>query len=316
MIETLFGLPGVGRLNSPSKAAHGVKGTCSSSETPRSLAKRLELVSAGPRRCVFGSTPDTTSRRERRIHGVLGWHGLRRAARCPMKITEKWIAPSGCGKNRSNALPSPPPILTRGALASWLAPPLFGLALSASGCDRTPPPGATAAPSSVPVLPQAGSPALALEPIAAPKSSGQAAAAAPAGSEGAPSLAAGPTATPPDDYKGPWLAITASAAGVYAEPSFEAKKLGYLRNGGRGAVDASTVSKKNCTAGWYKLLSGGFVCGNLGTTDSNHPDVKFATRGRTWTTCCRIRMRATRRTAHRSTSPCPRASRWTNTSPI
>ncbi|HWZ89360.1 MAG TPA: L,D-transpeptidase [Polyangiaceae bacterium] len=73
------------------------------------------------------------------------------------------------------------------------------------------------------------------------------------------------------------MAITASAAGVYGEPSFEGKKLGYLRNGGRVAVEASTVSKKNCTAGWYKVLSGGFVCGNLGTTDLNHPDVKFAT---------------------------------------
>ncbi|HEX3775480.1 MAG TPA: L,D-transpeptidase, partial [Polyangiaceae bacterium] len=64
---------------------------------------------------------------------------------------------------------------------------------------------------------------------------------------------------------------------VYSEPSFEGKKLGYLRNGGRVAVEPSTVSKKSCTAGWYKLIGGGFICGNLGTTDLNHPDVKFAT---------------------------------------
>ena len=116
--------------------------------------------------------------------------------------------------------------------------------------------------------------------MAAPRASGLSAApnapAAPAGSEGAPGV--GPAA-PPAEYKGPWLAITASAAGVYGEASFEAKKLGYIRNGGRVAVEASTVSKRNCTSGWYKLLGGGFVCGNLGTTDLNHPDVKFATQG-------------------------------------
>jgi len=112
--------------------------------------------------------------------------------------------------------------------------------------------------------------------LVAPKASAQAATpvAAPAGSEGAPGV--GPV-VPPADYKGPWLAITASAAGVYGEASFEAKKLGYIRNGGRVAVEANPAVKKNCTSGWYKLLGGGFVCGNLGTTDLNHPDVKFAT---------------------------------------
>jgi lipoprotein-anchoring transpeptidase ErfK/SrfK len=155
---------------------------------------------------------------------------------------------------------------------------MLGAALAVGACDRAPPPGASASPSSGPTLPpQAGSPTLPKE-LTAPKSSALAAApAAPAGSEGAPSAIPAPNAAPAEDYKGPWLAITASAAGVYGEPSFEGKKLGYLRNGGRVAVEANTVSKKNCTAGWYKLVSGGYVCGNLGTTDLNHPDVKFAT---------------------------------------
>jgi len=145
----------------------------------------------------------------------------------------------------------------------------------AFGCDRSPPPGAEVAPSSSrPNLPQAGSPTLPREVTGAAPKANSGLAAAPAGSEGAPGIA--PTA-PPADYKGPWLAITSSAAGVYGEPTFEGKKLGYIRNGGRVAVEANTVSKKNCTAGWYKVLSGGFVCGNLGTTDLNHPDVKFAT---------------------------------------
>ncbi|HEY4106782.1 MAG TPA: L,D-transpeptidase [Polyangiaceae bacterium] len=156
---------------------------------------------------------------------------------------------------------------------------LIGL-LALAACNEAPPPGASAAPSNTAALPQAGSPTLPKEVVAAPKSSTAGAVAGPAaplGSEGAPS-SSGPAASPPDDYKGPWLAVTAPSAGVYDEPSFEGKKLGYLRDGGRVAVEASTVSKKNCTAGWYKLIGGGFICGNFGTTDLNHPEVKFATR--------------------------------------
>jgi len=162
------------------------------------------------------------------------------------------------------------------------------LLASLAGCDRTPPPGADDvapnSPSAQPTRPQAGSPTLPKELVLTPKAvptgstaaSSATAAVAPSGTEGAPGVA---PEVPPADYKGPWLAITANAAGVYAEASFEAKKLGYIRNGGRVAVEANPTSKKNCTSGWYKLLGGGFVCGNLGTTDLNHPDVKFATQG-------------------------------------
>ncbi len=196
-----------------------------------------------------------------------------------MKITEKWIARGDCGKNPGKAvfgMPRP-----RSSLALSLTPVL--LAVLAAACDRSPPPGAEATPStgsSSPARPQAGTPTLPKElataekPSPSPTSSGLAAAPGPAGSEGAPSVA---PLVPPADYKGPWLAITSSAAGVYAEPSFEGKKLGYIRNGGRVAVEPNPLSKKNCTAGWYKLLGGGYVCGNLGTTDLSHPDVKFAT---------------------------------------
>src|SRR6478609_717214 len=196
-----------------------------------------------------------------------------------MKITEKWIAPAGCGKNPRKALP----LMSRSRLHPQTVRSFASALLLASlaGCDRTPPPGAELDPGlpSAQPRPQAGSPTLPKELVPAPKASAVAtagtAATAPAGSEGAPSVA--PPEVPPPDYKGPWLAITASAAGVYVDASFEAKKLGYIRNGGRVAVEASPVSKKNCTSGWYKLLGGGFVCGNLGTTDLNHPDVKFAT---------------------------------------
>ena len=199
-----------------------------------------------------------------------------------MKITEKWIALAGCGKNRPRTLASPHRPLARALIFRGLLP-IIGLPLAAS-CDHEPPPGASATPSST-AAPQAGSPTLPKELTSSPKGAivaagsptATAANATPAGSEGTSSAGPAPAPAVPDDYKGPWLAITASAAGVYGEPSFEGKKLGYLRNGGRVAVDAATISKKNCTAGWYKLIGGGYVCGNLGTTDLNHPDVKFAT---------------------------------------
>jgi hypothetical protein len=92
-----------------------------------------------------------------------------------------------------------------------------------------------------------------------------------------PSAAAAPS-TPEAPYTGPWFAVTSPAAGVYSETSFErSKKIGFMRSGGRAPVDAETIAKKNCSSGWYKVRSGGFVCGNYGTTDLNNPDVKFGT---------------------------------------
>ncbi len=191
-----------------------------------------------------------------------------------MTNTEKWIAAGSCGKNQGKAVAQILRFRLKAAATRSLAP-LPWLILAAA-CDRSPPPGASAGPSAAPLLPQAGSPTLPRE-LQAPKlGSGLPAPTASAGSEGASGIG-NPPPVPAAEYKGPWLAITSSAAGVYGEASFEGKKLGYLRNGGRVPVEASTVSKKNCTAGWYKLVNGGFVCGNLGTTDLNHPDVKFAT---------------------------------------
>ncbi len=113
-----------------------------------------------------------------------------------------------------------------------------------------------------------------------------------------------PPAFPPD-FKGTWFAATSLSAGVYTEPRFEATKLGYLRNGGRVPVESEPTSKKNCTRGWYKLLSGGFICGNLGTTDMSHPEVKFATKPPNLAEVLPYRTLATRRTARRSTARSP-----------
>jgi lipoprotein-anchoring transpeptidase ErfK/SrfK len=142
------------------------------------------------------------------------------------------------------------------------------LLAASPACDREPPPGAGPSRASS-VAVQSGRPELPRELSPAP-------------SAAAPSPAPTPTAlsappSPPADYKGTWFAVTSLSAGVYTEPRFEATKVGYIRNGGRVAVETEPVSRKNCTRGWYQLLSGGFVCGNLGTTDLAHPEVKFAT---------------------------------------
>ncbi len=93
-----------------------------------------------------------------------------------------------------------------------------------------------------------------------------------------PSAAVAAPATPEAAYSGPWFAVTSPAAGVYSDMSFDrGKKIGFMRSGGRAPVDAAKTDKKNCSGGWYKLRSGGFVCGNYGTTDLSNPEVKFAT---------------------------------------
>ncbi|MGE3675975.1 MAG: L,D-transpeptidase family protein [Polyangiaceae bacterium] len=91
---------------------------------------------------------------------------------------------------------------------------------------------------------------------------------------GAGAADAGADAAP---YTGPWFAVTKIAAAVFKEPKFDQKqKLGYIRNGGRVPVDTKPVSTANCSGGWYRVNDVGYVCGNLGTTDLEHPEVKFA----------------------------------------
>lgn len=157
----------------------------------------------------------------------------------------------------------------------WIASPrvktrspclaVLALVASAVACDRKPPPGADSArapePSAVSHAP-IGRPTLPeeLEHPPAPSSS-SAAAPAPKASE----------------YTGPWLAVTASDAGVFSERSFDRKaKIGWVRNGGRVPVAPDPEKNAACTRGWYRVLSGGFICGNSGTTNLDDTDVKLA----------------------------------------
>jgi hypothetical protein len=139
------------------------------------------------------------------------------------------------------------------------------LALSvAIGCEKSAPAERSEHDQREP--PRAGTPVVPRELMPPPR------AAPPAGQ-----AAAAPSGPAPP-HAGPWFAVTSTAAGVYSEPSFDrTKKIGYIRSGGRVPVEGEPVSKQNCSSGWYRVLSGGFVCGNLGTTDLSHPDVRFAT---------------------------------------
>jgi hypothetical protein len=140
--------------------------------------------------------------------------------------------------------------------------------LLACGCNREPPPGADpAVPPAVPAG-QVGTPTIPSElaPRPGPNS--------PPGPSGSPAPA--PPAAP---YTGPYFVVTDGSAGVYAEMSFAKKgKLGYLRSGSRVPVLPGTTAGVDCSRGWYRLLEGGFVCANAGTTNQTSPEARFSIR--------------------------------------
>lgn len=91
-----------------------------------------------------------------------------------------------------------------------------------------------------------------------------------------PAADAGPDAEAAPPHPGPWLFVTESSVGIYPETVFDRKKkLGYARRGAKVPILAGIESKSKCSRGWYKVASGGFVCGNGGTLDENHPEVKL-----------------------------------------
>lgn len=136
---------------------------------------------------------------------------------------------------------------------------MIGIALL--GCAKKPPPGAGSEETSgsETTAARAGNPTLPDE--LSPK----------------PEPAAPDAGAKPEPWKGPWLAVTSPAAAIYSVTAFDKeKKLGYARNGGRLPVKPSPVNKQGCTGGWFEVVSGGYACGNLGTTDLEHPQVKYA----------------------------------------
>lgn len=74
---------------------------------------------------------------------------------------------------------------------------------------------------------------------------------------------------------GPKLAPLTLATRVYAEPSVQADKIGYLRLGARVARSTQWVSRRQCPGGWYAVRPLGFVCaGKQASVDLENPLVR------------------------------------------
>ncbi len=52
-------------------------------------------------------------------------------------------------------------------------------------------------------------------------------------------------------------------------------RLGYVRMPGKVAIDPTPIPSENCTAGWYRVLSGGYICGRHITLNLKHPTVRL-----------------------------------------
>jgi hypothetical protein len=75
------------------------------------------------------------------------------------------------------------------------------------------------------------------------------------------------------------LAAIAMETVVFAEPSWGAQKLGYLRAGALVRRGYLPVSTRGCSRGWYSVAPEGFVCvGKTATLDLSNPVVQAAAR--------------------------------------
>ncbi len=82
-------------------------------------------------------------------------------------------------------------------------------------------------------------------------------------------------AAPPPPWEGPFFVVTRSSTGVYKEPTIRREvKIGYLQEGAQVGVHAEPLAKSNCSGGWYRVVTGGFVCGSHGTVDPNDEKAK------------------------------------------
>jgi hypothetical protein len=147
--------------------------------------------------------------------------------------------------------------------------------LLAIGCERASPPGADDLPpgsgSADPTAEQTGVPVLPpeLSPTAVPSTVAEA---------DLPEDPA-PADEPPPPWPGPFLAITRSSVGVYAEPAADRnKKIGYVQSGARVPVHDGPIEKSNCPAGWYRTVAGGYICGEAGSTNPKAPEARFGRR--------------------------------------
>jgi hypothetical protein len=70
--------------------------------------------------------------------------------------------------------------------------------------------------------------------------------------------------------------VTQSSAGIYADTKrSKAAKFGYAQEGAKVPVEATPIAAENCKLGWYRLASGGFICGDDGTLNLDDPRIKL-----------------------------------------
>jgi hypothetical protein len=70
------------------------------------------------------------------------------------------------------------------------------------------------------------------------------------------------------------LAALGKITTVYAQPNWDARKLGYLRAGAVVRRETEPVTTRACRAGWYRIEPEGYVCASGDATlDVNHPIV-------------------------------------------
>jgi hypothetical protein len=138
----------------------------------------------------------------------------------------------------------------------------------ASGCRNEAPPGpSTELTSHTSSLPT--------PPTATAKPTAVASAAPPASASAPVTSASGIPIEKP--YNGPLLGALGLQTAVYAKPEGGKKILGYVRLGGKVPVETALIKDagSKCSAGWYHLVDGGYVCAKWGTLDLNNPQVKL-----------------------------------------
>jgi L,D-transpeptidase catalytic domain len=176
------------------------------------------------------------------------------------------------GKDRAHGKSSAPPPKPAGSgaatIVGFAAAAVIGGAVAwSSGCRNEPPPGlSTDLPPHPSTLPA--------PPAPPPRPSAVASASAPASASAAPVASAAPAEKP---YTGPLLGALALQTAVYPKPEHAKKILGYIRLGGKVPVDPTPIKDPGgkCSAGWYHLVDGGYVCGKYGTIDINNPQVRL-----------------------------------------
>jgi hypothetical protein len=145
--------------------------------------------------------------------------------------------------------PAPSPIAGATRAASVLVPPLPREPASAEPKPLVPAPGAESTPLAAPA------PDPATPPVPDAEADGTAALATAEASE---ELALEPAAMPE-----PVLVALEREVQVYAEPSFTARRLGYLRSGARVPRSLEGIPSAACPGGFFKIAPEGYVCAGV-----------------------------------------------------